>query len=252
MQVKLLTFTSDPEVLAAAAAHLCYHDVSAVDIVATLDREQTEHLLRVVLDSGHLSVVEHVTFTFAIDGISRVTSHQLVRHRVGTAISQQSQRYANVQEAGYVLPHSIAGHRLANSYEQNCRAAIRLYRELIESGVPNEDARYVLPQSIETRLLFTVNMRELRHMYEIDACLRSQWEIRRLVNLMKREIRAISPRLAQELKIKCFRMGSCDETNMCATLEGRMPRRDDVRARVQIRRNINLDEIEREVDQLES
>lgn len=227
MDVRLITWTPSPELLAAAAARLCYQDVSAVDLLKNFSPEEVDHLLDVILSSGHLSVVEHISFTFAIDGVSRVLTHQLVRHRVGVAFSQQSQRYATVREAECVVPHSIrADDELAVKVNVAMQAAMELYKRLLDAGVPNEDARYVLPQAIATRLVMTANLHALIQMYRLDACLRSQWEMRRLINALKREIRHISPRLARELKIKCFAQGYCDEARMCHELDGRMPRRD--------------------------
>ncbi len=165
-------------------------------------------------------------FTFSIDGVSRVLTHQLVRHRVGVAYSQQSQRYAGVEEADCVVPRSIrSDEQLAVEVNIVIQTAMDLYRRLMAAGVPNEDARYVLPQAVATRLVMTVNLRALMQMYRLDACLRSQWEMRHLVNAMKREIRRISPRLASELKIKCFAQGYCDEATMCHELPGGMPRK---------------------------
>lgn len=229
MNVELLSWTPSPELLVAAAARLCYRDVSAVNLMQDLTAEDVDHLLDVVLSSGHLSVVEHVSFCFAVDGVSRVLTHQLVRHRVGVAFSQQSQRFVNVRDAGYIVPRSVSMRaELDERFRAVADAAIAAYRDLVDAGVPNEDARFVLPQAIATRLVMSVNLRELIHMYRLDACLRSQWEMRHLVNLMKREIRRVSPRLAHELKIKCFAQGYCDETVMCKELESRMPRKSDL------------------------
>ena len=227
MDVRLVTWTPSPELLAAAAARLCYQDISAVDLMRDLSAQEIDHLLNVILSSGHLSVVEHITFTFAIDGVSRVLTHQLVRHRVGVAFSQQSQRYASLAAADCVVPRSIrTNNQLATDVETAMQAGMDLYRQLVQAGVPPEDARYVLPQAVTTRLVMTVNLRALIQIYRLDACLRSQWEMRQLVNAMKREVRRISPRLASELRIKCFAQGYCDEAVMCHELNGRMPRRD--------------------------
>lgn len=229
MIVQLLTCTPSPELLAAAAARLCYRDVSAVDLLQSLSSDEVTHLLDVVISSGHFSVIEHITFTFAIDGVSRVLTHQLVRHRVGIAFSQQSQRYATVQNAPYVIPRTIAARDdLAASFREIGEAARDLYDRMLREGVPNEDARFILPQAIATRLVMTVNLRELIHMYRLDACLRSQWEMRYLMNALKREVRRVSPRLASELQIKCFAQGYCDEAKMCVELEGKMPRKEEL------------------------
>jgi flavin-dependent thymidylate synthase len=99
MDVRLVTWTPSPELLAAAAARPCYRDISAVDLLRELSAEEVDHLLDVILTSGHLSVVEHITFTFAIDGVSRVLTHQLVRHRVGVAYSQPSSKVSGRRSA---------------------------------------------------------------------------------------------------------------------------------------------------------
>lgn len=229
MHVELVSWTPKPELLAAAAARLCYRDVSAVELLRNLSQPEIDHLLDVILSSGHLSVVEHINFTFAVDGVSRVLTHQLVRHRVGIAFSQQSQRYASVDDAEIVVPRSVgATPELAAEFLAVARAAMGLYRRMLELGIPNEDARFALPQAVATRLVMTVNLRELMHIYRLDACLRSQWEMRALVNAMKREIRRVSPRLAGELKIKCFAQGYCDEAVMCSQLDGKMPRKQAI------------------------
>jgi len=229
MAVQLLSFTPDPELLMAAAAHLCYRDVSAVELLDVLAPHDVGRLIDIIFESGHLSVAEHVSFTFAIDGVSRVLTHQLVRHRVGIAISQQSQRFTNVAAAGYVTPPTIEKDPDASAaYAAGVQQALALYELLQSKGVPNEDARYVLPQAIETRLVLTLNMRELIHIYSMDACLRSQAELRQLLARIRAAIRTVSPRLARELRIKCFRAGYCDETRMCIELKGRMPRKDEV------------------------
>ncbi|MGV3615301.1 MAG: FAD-dependent thymidylate synthase [Fimbriimonas sp.] len=228
MEVTLVSWTPDPETLCAAAARLCYRDISAREILQSLTREEIDHLLDVTIRSGHHSVLEHVTFTFAIDGISRVLSHQLVRHRTGIAFSQQSQRYAGVGNAGFVVPKTIEdspefGARFVSLMD----TCFLLYREMEVSGIPKEDCRFALPQAAMTRLVMTCNLRQLIHMYRTDACLRSQWEIRQLMTSIKQAIRKVSPRLASELKIKCFAVGFCDEEEMCVALKSRMPHRND-------------------------
>jgi len=229
MEVRLISWTPDPEVLSAAAARQCYSDVSATSILRELTTSDVERLLRRVLSSGHLSVVEHVTFTFAIDGVSRVLTHQLVRHRVGVAFSQQSQRYSTVGDPDLIVPRSMRPNEgLTRRVASVLSAATALYHDLLGLGIAAEDARYVLPQAISTRLVMTANLRALINMYRLDACFRSQWEMRELMRACKREIGTVSQRLASELKIKCFAQGYCDEASMCSELKERMPRRDAI------------------------
>lgn len=229
MDVKLVEFTAEPEILIAASARLCYTDRSAINLLEELSQNDIDRLLDTIISSGHHSVLEHVNFTFALNGLSRVLTHQLVRHRVGIAFSQQSQRYADVSNAGYVTPPLInKKNELKDKYEKLVNDCFELFSLLQENGIPNEDSRFILPQCISTRMVMTVNLRQIIHMYSINACLRSQWEIRKLMAKIKNEIHNVSPRLAKELKIKCFQMGYCDEKYMCDELKGRMPRQRDV------------------------
>ncbi len=139
------------------------------------------------------SVLEHVVFTFYIEGISRVTSHQLIRHRLAS-YTQESQRYSAVSR-DYVTPESIVMAGLSDRYRRFVEEAFKLYEELVSAGVPYEDARYVLPQSVTTRLIMTLNLRELLHI----ACLRlskdAQWEIRKLVSSMIDEVSKVLPEI---------------------------------------------------------
>lgn len=139
------------------------------------------------------SVLEHVVFTFYIEGISRVTSHQLIRHRLAS-YTQESQRYSAVGK-DYITPESIIRAGLEGKYRELVDNAFKLYEELISAGVPYEDARYVLPQAVTTRLMMTLNLRELLHI----ACLRlsdeAQWEIRELVRNMVDEVSKVLPEI---------------------------------------------------------
>lgn len=222
MQVRLVKHTPDPELTIAAAARLCYSNVSAGEILQRLGKPATERLLRQVISSGHHSTLEHASFTFAIDGISRATSHQLVRHRLAS-YSQQSQRWVTFTAPEYVTPPSVAGRpELGEAYEQAMRAAFDLYGRLRDAGVPAEDARYVLPNATCTRLVMTMNARELIHVASIRLCQRAQWEIVQLFELVKQEVSQVAPIIGEHLRPKCETAGYCDETESC----GRMPKRD--------------------------
>jgi len=221
VQVRLIRYTPDPELTIAAAARLCYSNLSGTEILQRLDREEAEKLLRRVVSSGHYSTLEHASFTFAIDGLSRVASHQLVRHRLAS-YSQQSQRWVSLKKPDYVVPPSVAAHEdLKESYEQAMLAAFDLYTRLRTAGIPAEDARYVLPNATCTRLVMTMNARELVHVASIRLCLRAQWEILRLFELVKEEVGRVAPIIAEYLRPKCETLGYCDETESC----GKMPTR---------------------------
>ncbi len=215
MEVKLIRHTPDPELAMAAAARLCYSDISAAEIQERLSEDKVQDLLRRVIESGHHSVLEHANFTFAVDGISRVASHQLVRHRLAS-YSQQSQRYVSFSQASYVVPPKIAADpALRAQFEEGMAAAFALYRQLRSAGVPAEDARFVLPNAWTTRLVMTMNARELMHVCAIRLCPRAQWEIRRIFTMAKREVARVAPLYAEHLQPKCVASGYCDEDESC-------------------------------------
>lgn len=210
MRVQLLTHTPEPEHVVAAAARLCYSDASISQLLERAP-EQAPKLLRKILDMGHLSVLEHVSFTFGIEGISRACSHQLVRHRIAS-YSQQSQRYVS-HEAPFeaVVPESIATRpELAARFDQYLAATHELYRELLEAGIPAEDARFVLPNAAATKLVMTMNARELHHFFALRCCRRAQWEIRAMAREMLRLSRRAAPLLFADAGPGCLR-GACPE-----------------------------------------
>ena len=213
MRVQLLSHTPDPEQVAAAAARLCY---SSADISQLMERSRDDHaaLLAKILDLGHFSVLEHASFTFGIEGISRACSHQLVRHRLAS-YSQQSQRYVAVQERfSAVVPPTIAENsQLAGRFEQFLDDCHALYGELMAAGVPAEDARFVLPNAAATKLVMTMNARELRHFFALRCCRRAQWEIRAMATAMLRVCKPVAPLLFAGAGPGCL-AGACPEGKM--------------------------------------
>jgi len=219
--VVLISHTPDPERTIAAAARVSASPVGAVELLDKLTPDRVDKLIERLISSGHMSVFEHASFTFAIEGISRVTSHQLVRHRLAS-YTQQSQRYVSLRDFKYITPASVnARSELAGRYHEMVRAAHRLYLEMLDAGIPAEDARYVLPNAAETRLVMTMNARELIHACSLRLCLRAQWEIVELFEHIKAEVEKVAPRLAAELKPKCYRLGYCDETESCGVFPTR-------------------------------
>lgn len=213
MLVQLLTHTSDPEEVVAAAARLCY-SASSIDRLLEKSRQDREGLLARILDLGHLSVLEHASFTFGIEGISRACTHQLVRHRIAS-FSQQSQRYVSHREPfAAVTPPSIAERpELRERFEAFLADAHRIYRELIDAGVPAEDARFVLPNAAETKIVTTMNARELRHFFNLRCCRRAQWEIRAVAVEMLRLAKRAAPLLFAQAGPGCVG-GACPEGAM--------------------------------------
>ncbi|MDK2847851.1 MAG: thymidylate synthase [Desulfuromonadales bacterium] len=213
MLVQLLTHTPEPERLVAAAARLCY-SASSVEKLLQHDSARREALLAKILSVGHLSTLEHVSFTFGVEGISRACSHQLVRHRLAS-YSQQSQRYVSHKDRfAAVTPPSIAGRpELLALFEAALDQVHRVYGELMEAGVPAEDARFVLPNAAETKLVMTMNARELLHFFALRCCRRAQWEIRALAMEMLRLVRPAAPRLFEVAGPGCLH-GACPEGAM--------------------------------------
>jgi thymidylate synthase (FAD) len=152
------------------------------------------------------SVLEHVVFTFYIEGISRVASHQLVRHRIAS-YTQESQRYAEVWP-DYVVPESVVRHGFEERYKDAVERCYRLYRAMLDSWVPYEDARYVLPQAFTTSILMTVNLRELIHIACLRLSERAQWEIREVVRAMVEEASRVVPEIPELIMGMCASYGS--------------------------------------------
>ena len=210
----------------AAACRLCY---SASDIDAireAMDDEAAARLIGKVLKLGHLSVLEHASFTFAIEGISRACSHQLVRHRIAS-FSQQSQRYVKMSECEFMLPPSIRQKPEAvekfNSLMSDLQAE---YNALLEDGIPAEDARYVLPNAAETKVIMTANARSLINFFELRLCTRAQWEIRQLAGLMLEKVKAVAPSIFANVGPACDIKDYCPEGEMsCGKINGRGDRK---------------------------
>jgi thymidylate synthase (FAD) len=201
------------------ACRTCYSELAPDDIFeravdGRITPEKQRELISRVIESGHGSTIEHVVFTFAITGVSRTLSHQLVRHRAGVAFDQQSQRYVSYKKgASTMLPGTIADAdpALLERYEEQVEGALELYTEMVEAGIPGEDARFVFPNATRTNLVMTTNLRALIHMSGLRLCTMAQWEIRRLFQLIRHEVFATSPFLGSFLAPKCVALGYCDE-----------------------------------------
>ncbi len=221
LKVILLQHTPEPEKLVAAAARLCYSPKSADELMENFTPDKVDSFVRKLVSLGHESPMEHVSFTFAIDGISRACSHQLVRHRIGASYSQKSQRYVKENQFDYVTPPRIAARpELAAKYDEAMAAMQSAYQELVQAGVPAEDARFVLPNAASTSFVLTMNVRSLWHFFELRCCTRAQWEIRTLANAMLTEVRKVAPLLFEHAGATCDSMGICFEGDMSC---GRCP-----------------------------
>jgi thymidylate synthase (FAD) len=211
MNVELLTHTPHPEKLCALAAKLCYS--SGMPKLHGLTPDKAHPLLKKILDSGHMSVLEHVSYTFAIEGISRACSHQLVRHRLAS-FSMQSQRYVSETEPDYIVPDSVVAAGQEQRFKSAMENAWAFYRALRNAGVPDEDARFVLPNAAETKLIVTMNVRELLHFFNLRCCNRAQWEIRALANAMLKLVQGKTPILFATAGPACVAAGYCPEGSL--------------------------------------
>ncbi|HBI91377.1 MAG TPA: FAD-dependent thymidylate synthase [Terrisporobacter glycolicus] len=237
MKVKLLAHTPQPEKVIAMAAKLCYSPVGVDEIEENLSDESVEKFLNVLINMGHESPLEHVTFTFGIEGISRSCSHQIVRHRIAS-FSQQSQRYVKLDQFEYIIPPQIAKIEEAKkifiqSMKKDQEDYDKLvdilfeknYKKLIEEGknekeaksqgekIAIEDARYVFPNACETKMVFTINTRSLYNFFDHRCCERAQWEIRELATEMLKEVKKVAPILFKNCGPKCVK-GPCPEGKM--------------------------------------
>ena len=217
IKVKLMKYTAEPERTVAMAARLCYSPAGAEELSEKMTDEQVTKLVEKIISMGHASTMEHVTFTFAIEGISRVLTHQLVRHRIAS-YSQQSQRYVSEHDFEYILPPSIAENDEAKAKFENLMHTIRqTYDELVAMNVPKEDARYVLANATETKIIATFNARSLMNFFKLRCCTRAQWEIRKLANLMLKEVSKVAPNIFDDAGATC-KKGYCLEGKMSCGL----------------------------------
>lgn len=214
MNVELLFHTPDPERAVATAARLCYAPVGAAELLETMPEERIEKVLGTIMQSGHFSTLEHASFTFAIEGVSRALTHQLVRHRVAS-FNQQSQRYVKFKDTiETIKPQSVAENEEANAiFDEAIAQVTESYKKLLELDIPAEDARFLLPNAAETKIVVTMNARELRHFFELRCCNRAQWEIRDLAWEMLRLVQPIAPRLFGDAGAPCV-SGPCREGKM--------------------------------------
>ncbi|CUH97732.1 Thymidylate synthase ThyX [Propionispora sp. 2/2-37] len=222
MNVKLMYHTPKPERAVAMAARLCYSAVGAEELAVQMTEAQVATLLRKIVDMGHTSTLEHASFTFAIEGVSRVLTHQLVRHRIAS-YSQQSQRYVKEHDFEYITPSSIAVNPAAKVKFDELMQRIRAtYDELVAMGVHQEDARYCLANATETKIVVTMNARTLLHFFEERCCMRAQWEIRKMAELMLTEVRGVAPILFEKAGPTCVTGNFCREGKLsCGRLNNR-------------------------------
>lgn len=219
LKVILLRYTPEPEETVAMAAKLCYSPSDIESLKDRVAKKDQRDFVKRLIDMGHMSPIEHPSFTFAIEGISRACSHQLVRHRLAS-YSQQSQRYVS-EESGfdYVIPPIIKEDKELRAYfeavmEQAQKAYNHIVKSLESKGIKgeaaNQDARFVLPNAAETKIIVTMNARELLHFFRQRCCLRAQWEIRQMAEEMLRLVKDVAPIIFDKAGPACL-IGPCPE-----------------------------------------
>jgi len=215
MKVKLLRYTADPELLCGAAALTSTRSGSPSEIFESIDLEKARQTIRRVTGYGHMSVIEHASFTFSIEEVSRALTHQLVRHRIAS-YTQQSQRYVTYDTLKkYVTPPTISQNPEAKKiFDETLESISASYKKLLDLGIPKEDARYILPNAAKTNIVVTMNARELRHFFNLRCCARSQWELREVATEMLRQVKKVAPAFFENAGPTCVELGFCPEGKM--------------------------------------
>ncbi|MCL6639697.1 MAG: FAD-dependent thymidylate synthase [Firmicutes bacterium] len=232
LSVTLLRHTPEPQELVAMGAKLCYSAAGIEEIKRGIESRDQSAFLEKLVAFGHLSPIEHASFTFGIEGVSRSLLAQITRHRIAS-FSVKSQRY--VSEAGgeredgvfnYIIPPRIRklGPDLVAEYEKQMRQIQQWYDFWVDKlgnkgEQSNEDARFVLPNAAETKMVVTMNARELLHFFSVRCCNRAQWEIRGLATEMLRQVKAVAPVLFREAGPPCLK-GKCPEGAMSCGKSG--------------------------------
>ena len=194
MKVELLAYTPNPEETIARAASTCYDSVPK-------ELDKARKMIAAIIKSGHESCIEHSSATFEIDGISRVVTHELVRHRIGFAYSQRSQRYVDEANPSFVIPEEIEVNETAKAlFEDAMRYAWEKYKALQDLGFKNEMARYVLPNACCTKIVVTADFRAWRNFLKLRLSKRAQHEIRNLANVLLDKLIEIAPSCFEDLK----------------------------------------------------
>ena len=211
IQVKLVNHTPDPELTVAAAARACIRNLDYEGVCAELGYEDVQRILRSIIERNHHSPLEHASFTFAISGVSRVLTHQLVRHRIASH-SQLSQQRTDSSRLQFTIPPEIQQHlKLAEEYKSMMERCQELYRRLIQCGISRNSARYVLPSAFNTRIVTTMNARSLLNLLAQRECEVEEWEFRQVALLMHGELMKVAPGIFRFAGPLCETQGYCPE-----------------------------------------
>lgn len=237
MKVTLITYTPFPEKTIAASAKLCYSNSLCETLLDNLDKQKTEKFIDMLSDLGHESPIEHANFTFAIEGVSRTLLAQITRHRLAS-FSVQSQRYVKKDNFEYIIPPEITkDNKAAGIFENQMKSSLEAYNKLVDilqskhyqnfikqemsekqamskaEKKAIEDARFVLPNACDTKMIVTMNARSLMNFFKLRCCARAQWEIKAVADRMLEECVKVAPILFKNAGAACVN-GSCPEGKM--------------------------------------
>lgn len=214
-KAKLIRFTENPEGTIALASKLCYSSLGMEELFERIEGADNAKFIKMLKDMNHLSPFEHASFTFSIEGVSRSFLAQVTRHRIAS-FSVRSQRYVEESDFEYVIPPAISdlGGEAVDEYISQMKTIALWYsgwqKRLGGGEKANEDARFVLPNACETKMLLTMNARELMHFFELRCCNRAQWEIRDVAWQMLSQVLEVAPHVFADCGPACLR-GSCPE-----------------------------------------
>jgi thymidylate synthase (FAD) len=195
MKVELLFITPNAEKLIETAGRTSYLSLNKQG------KDTEKDFIRMLIKNGHFSVLEHAYATFRISGVSRSFTHQLVRHRL-CSYTQQSQRYVDESMFNYIEPDSIKNNSKAHSlFIKFIEEAKRVYLKLQKLGIKNEDARFVLPNAVESQIVVTANLREWRHIIKLRGSPDAQWEIRNVAIEMLKILKKHAPTVFEDFEI---------------------------------------------------
>jgi len=215
LKVKLLRYTADAERLCGTAALTTTKSGTPSEILEKIDPNTAKAIIKRITGYGHGSVIEHASFTFSVEGVSRAMTHQLVRHRIAS-YTQQSQRYVAYDTLkDYVIPPSIAKNaRAKKEFDETLKRISETYQSLLKAEIPKEDARFILPNAAKTNIIVTMNARELRHFFNVRCCSRAQWEMREAATEMLKQAKKATPALFENAGPTCVELGCCSEGKM--------------------------------------
>ena len=215
-KARLIRYTADPEQTIALAAKLCYSGDEIDDLIEKIGEKDNAKFISLLTKMNHYSPFEHASFTFALEGVSRALLAQITRHRIAS-FSVRSQRYVSEGEFNYIVPPAIEalGKDAVNKYEAQMAQMLEWYREWQQvlggnKEKSNEDARFVLPNACETKMILSMNARELLHFFSLRCCNRAQWEIRNIAWQMLEEVLRVAPSVFSNAGPGCLR-GVCPE-----------------------------------------